>query len=273
MRYQTTVDPARFPYATLAPYWDRFTAAYDYDLWLARIEERALGLGVFGHRLLDIGCGTGKSFAPMLARGYEVTACDISEEMVDQARAKFADQVDDVFVADMRDLPACGEFDLVTCIDDALNYLLSDEELVAAFQGVANVLAPGGVYAFDVNSLKTYRTAFAQTFVREDAGGLFCWRGEGEPTFAPGGSTGATIEMFIEQEDDVWQRVTGRHVQRHHETAVITGALEAAGLECAAVVGQWPGCRLDDTVDEAAQIKLVYFARKASTAGNTREVM
>jgi SAM-dependent methyltransferase len=273
MRYQTAVDTARFPYATLAPYWDRFTAAYDYDLWLARIEERATALGVFGNRLLDVGCGTGKSFAPMLARGYDVTACDISEEMVDEARAKYADEVTEVFVADMRELPACGRFDLVTCIDDALNYLLSDDDLVAAFQGVADVLAPGGVYAFDVNTLKTYRTAFAQTFVREDPGGLFCWRGEAQPTFEPGDSASATIEMFVEHEDDVWQRVTGRHVQRHHQQAVIVDALQAAGLECAAVVGQWPGCLFDDTVDEAAQIKLVYFARKATHGGNTEEVV
>ena len=141
MRYQTTIDPARLPYAALAPYWDRFTAAYDYDLWLTRIEERAVALGIFGNRLLDVGCGTGKSFAPMLARGYDVTACDISDEMVEQTRAKFGDRVEDVFVADMRELPACGKFDFVTCIDDALNYLLTDEDLVAAFQGVADVLA------------------------------------------------------------------------------------------------------------------------------------
>jgi SAM-dependent methyltransferase len=269
MRYQTpetTADPAEHAYASLAPFWDRFTADYDYDLWLARIDDRARTLGVFGRRLLDIGCGTGRSFAPMLGRGYDVTACDLSGDMVDVARGKFADVVEEIFVADMRALPACGEFDLVTCIDDAINYLLSDEELADAFRGVADVLAPGGVYAFDVNSLNTYRTTFAQTFVSEDPGGVFCWRGETQPAFGPGDSASATIEMFIEDEDDVWHRLTGRHVQRHHGPDAVVAALEAAGLECAAVVGQWPGCRFDECVDETRQIKLVYFARKATGA-------
>jgi SAM-dependent methyltransferase len=275
MRYQTTettADPAQRAYASLAPFWDRFTADYDYDLWLARIDRRARTLGVFGRRLLDVGCGTGRSFAPMLGRGYDVTACDLSRDMVEVARGKFADVVDELFVADMRDLPACGEFDLVTCIDDAINYMLSDDELVAAFRGVANVLAPGGVYAFDVNSLKTYRTSFAQTFVSEDSGGLFCWRGEASPTFQAGDSASATIEMFIEDEEQVWQRLTGRHVQRHHAPGTVLAALEEAGLECASVVGQWPGCRFDECVDETRQIKLVYFARKAPDGRDPRGV-
>jgi SAM-dependent methyltransferase len=264
MRYQTASDPIQDAYAALAPYYDRFTADYAYDDWLAEIDNRARSLGVAGRRLLDIGCGTGKSFSPMLSRGYAVKACDLSEEMVDLARAKFADRVEEIFVADMRALPDDGEFDLVTCLDDGINYLGSDVELAAAFQGVADVLAPGGVYAFDVNTLKTYRTAFAQTFVREDHGGLFCWRGECESTFEPGGEASATLEIFIEDDDDAWQRITSRHFQRHHEPAVIRAALEGAGLECAAVVGQWPGGRLDEAVDETAQIKLVYFARRSA---------
>jgi SAM-dependent methyltransferase len=261
MSYQTTSDPAHHAYSTLAPFYDRFTADYAYDAWIAQIDERARALGVFGRRLLDVACGTGKSFGPQLARGYDVSACDLSEEMVELARGKFADRADDIFVADMRALPNEREFDLVTCLDDGINYLLSDEELVAAFQGVADILAPGGVYVFDVNTLNTYRTAFAQTFVREEAGALFCWRGEAEPGIEPGGSASATLEVFTEDTVEVWRRLTSRHFQRHHEPSVIRAALADAGLECAAVAGQWPGGRLDDVVDESAQIKLVYFAR------------
>jgi SAM-dependent methyltransferase len=275
MRYQSTentVRPARDSYATLAAHWDRFTADYDYDAWLAKIDERARRLGVFGRRLLDVGCGTGRSFAPMLGRGYDVTACDLSIGMVEVARTNFGALVDDLFVADMRELPECGEFDLVTCIDDAINYLLSEEDLVAAFRGVAAVLAPGGVYAFDVNTLHTYRTAFAETFVSEDAGGLFCWRGENEATFEPGDSASATIEMFIEDGNETWHRVSGRHFQRHHSPETIRAALAAAGLECAAIVGQWSGCRFDEQIDEARQNKLVYFARRARDGRKSEEV-
>jgi hypothetical protein len=185
--------------------------------------------------------------------------------MLDEARRKFAGQVEDLFVADMRELPPVGEFDLVTCIDDAVNYLLSQDELVATFTGVAQVLAPDGIFAFDVNSLKTYRTTFTQTILREDPGGLFCWHGEATAV-EPGDAASATIEAFIEVEDAVWRRVSSRHVQCHHPPGAIHDALADAGLECAAVAGQRPGCLLEDHVDENEHIKVVYFARRRRTA-------
>ncbi|MGI8802578.1 MAG: class I SAM-dependent DNA methyltransferase [Solirubrobacteraceae bacterium] len=261
MSYLETTDPARSAYATLAPFYDRFTAGYAHDRWLGQIESRALGLGLAGRRVLDIGCGTGKSFAPLLDRGYSVTACDISPEMVDEALQKFGDQVDDLLVGDMRDLPPLGEFDLVTCLNDAINYLLDPRELEAAFRSVADVLAPRGVYVFDVTSLGSYRSTFSRTILREDAGGLFCWHGEGTATMAAGDAVSARIEAFIEAEDELWQRVSSRHVQRHHPPTVIRAALHAAGLECAATAGQRPGGNLDDHADEREHIKVVYFAR------------
>jgi SAM-dependent methyltransferase len=261
MSQHQIADPALDAYAGLAPFYDRFTAGCAYDSWLAQIEQRARVLGLAGRRVLDIGCGTGESFGPLLDRGYEVTGCDLSPEMIEEAVRKFDGRVQDLLVADMRELPPLGSFDLVTCIDDAINYLLSAEELVDTFRGVAGLLAADGVFAFDVNCLSTYRTAFAETFVREDDGGLFCWRGEAETPIAPGDVASATIEGFLETDDGLWQRVSSRHVQRHHPPDTIRDALAAAGLECVDAAGQRPGCRLDDYVDEAEHIKVVYFAR------------
>src|ERR1700733_7988142 len=75
-------------YDSLAPAYDLLTNDYRHALWLERIEGLALANGLRGRRLLDIACGTGKSFLPLLRRGYETTACDISERMVELARAK-----------------------------------------------------------------------------------------------------------------------------------------------------------------------------------------
>ena len=67
-------DPAVAAYELLAPFYDLYTHDYGHDDWLANIEAIALEHGLSGRRLLDVGCGTGKSFVPMLALGYDVTA-------------------------------------------------------------------------------------------------------------------------------------------------------------------------------------------------------
>ena len=75
-------------YAVLAPAYDLLTARYEYPTWLDAIERLARRYGLAGRRVLDVGCGTGKSFMPLLERGFEVTACDISPEMVAEARRR-----------------------------------------------------------------------------------------------------------------------------------------------------------------------------------------
>jgi SAM-dependent methyltransferase len=259
----TAPNQAAYAYDVLAPYYDAFTAGYAYERWMEAIEDRALALGLSGSRALDLACGTGKSTAQLIARGYSVLACDISAGMIAQARRRYPEHADQFRVADMRDLPELGEFDLILCLDDAVNYLLSPDELAAAFSCAARVLAPGGIFAFDVNSLRTYRTMFSLDTVREGEGVLLAWKGETEPSFARGEMGQATVEIFVSRDDGLWERRSMRHIQRHHPPDTIRSALASAGLECV-VAGQHPGARLEDGFDDESHIKLVYFARHAS---------
>src|SRR3954463_11782369 len=185
-------DAAR-AYAVLAPAYDLLTAEYAYGPWLAAVERLARRHGVAGRRLLDVGCGTGKSFLPLLERGFEVTACDISPEMVAEARRKAQGRAE-IHVADMRRLPVLGQFDLVTCLDDAVNHLLQAEELVDAFGGLRANLAPGGLLVFDVNTLAAYRDV--PDVVVEDEGRLLRWRGGVAGPDGPGGGAGGGLGGF-----------------------------------------------------------------------------
>ncbi|MDP9292961.1 MAG: methyltransferase domain-containing protein [Actinomycetota bacterium] len=73
--------PGTAIYDSLAPVYDLLTAGYDHGRWLAALERLALEHGLAGRRLLDVACGTGSSFLPLLLAGYEVTACDVSPAM------------------------------------------------------------------------------------------------------------------------------------------------------------------------------------------------
>ncbi|HEU4723483.1 MAG TPA: class I SAM-dependent methyltransferase [Gemmatimonadaceae bacterium] len=250
-----TATPALLAYERLAPVYDDFTDGYDHDAWVGRLEQIARNHGANGPRVLDVACGTGKSFAPLLERGYDVWACDISPAMVEQARHRGDVGPERVFVADMRELPQLGAFELVTCLDDAVNYLLSVEELAAAFAGVARLLARDGVYLFDTNTLATYRAGFADGAVFERPLASAVWRGETATPIEPGALCMAAIELGAPGAGAI-----SRHVQRHYPEPVVRQALTSAGLATRAVLGQSTGGVLHEDADEQVHTKLVYVA-------------
>jgi SAM-dependent methyltransferase len=255
-------DAAR-AYAVLAPVYDLVTADYAHGPWLAAVERLARRHGLAGRRLLDVACGTGKSFLPMLERGFEVTACDISPEMAAEARDKAGDRAE-VHVADMRRLPIFGRFDLITCLDDAVNHLLGPDELADAFEGLCANLAPGGLLVFDVNTLLAYREIPDVVF--EDDERVVCWRGSHAELSEPGEEAEVVIDLFTHEGDGLWRRSLSRQRHRHHPVEEICELAEEAGLEVAAVLGQRPGAVLDDALDERVHGKAVFVMRREGRA-------
>src|ERR1051325_5991710 len=115
---ETGGESAERTYEAMAPVYDDFTAHHEYDLWTADLLKVLARRGLQGNRLLDVACGTGKSFMEMLPRGWQVTACDISPAMLARAQKKAGHAVE-LIIADMLELPRFGEFDLVWALDDA----------------------------------------------------------------------------------------------------------------------------------------------------------
>lgn len=250
---ETGGDWAQRTYEAMAPVYDDFTGHYESEAWIAdlvRILERH---GLTGKRLLDVGCGTGTSFMPMLAQGWEVTGCDISPAMLALAREKAGEKVQ-LAVADMLDLREFGEFDLVWALDDAINYLLSPEELARALAGMRANLAPTGLLLFDVNELQAYRTFFAETTVVEREGRELIWRGLSSADVPPG--------SICESEMEVAPGEVLTHRQRHFPEAEVRAALVQAGLECLDIFGHG----LDGIPTqplEPTHTKAIYIARIA----------
>jgi SAM-dependent methyltransferase len=245
---------ARRAYDAFAPIYDAFLHGYMYERWTGRLLGKAEDAGLSGKRLLDVGCGTGLSFTALLDRGFQVTGCDISPGMIEEARKKFSDTAT-LLVADMRELPALGEFDLVWSVNDAVNYLLSPEELQAALGGMRANLAPDGVLLFDVNTLQVYRTFFSEERVIESEGKKFTWRGQAS---AEGVSPAGFYEARLEGEGEVVEAHV--HRQRHFPEAEALAAIGAAGLRCVEVAGELEG-DLETGLDEDRHTKAVYVCR------------
>jgi SAM-dependent methyltransferase len=253
---------AEVAYQAIAPVYDDFTAHHDYELWLGNLLPKLEEHGLGGGRLLDVACGTGKSFIPMLERGWQVTACDISASMVELAAAKVGERAA-LSVADMRELPVFGEFDLVLCLDDAVNYLLDDEELERALTGMRRNLAPTGLLMFDVNTLRTYRTFFTEEVAVERDGMRLLWHGRSSADAAPRSVNEASFEvepLAGAPDPEVEPHV---HRQRHFPEEDIRAAMERSGLECLAVYGHGHDAIPHQPLDEDEDTKAVYIARLA----------
>jgi SAM-dependent methyltransferase len=252
---------AEIAYEAIAPFYDDFTAHHDYELWLGNLMPELKRLGLEGKRLLDVACGTGKSFIPLLERGWQVTASDVSPAMVELAREKVGDTVELSF-ADMRELPDFGEFDLVWCLDDAVNYLLSGEELEQALLGMRRNLRPDGLLMFDVNAMVAYRTFFAEEVTIERPGHRLVWKGRADADARPGSIAEASFEVQPLEGEEEPRIAPEMHRQRHFPEAEVLAKLEAAGLECLEVYGHGEDAVLHQPLRDDFHHKAVYIARR-----------
>ena len=139
-------------------FYDHHAADYEskFDKPLAsrvkKMEEDAILDFLFRHfppegRLLELGCGTGIFTLPVAGRGYDLTALDISQKMLDESRRKLeAAGVANVSLlkADVDDLPELEPFNAVFGIG-LLEYLDSPETFV---KKAAELLRTGGVACF-----------------------------------------------------------------------------------------------------------------------------
>jgi SAM-dependent methyltransferase len=254
---------AEIAYESIAPVYDDFTAHHEYDVWFGRLMPKLEKHGIPpGRRLLDVACGTGKSFIPMLERGWQVTACDISPKMVAIARGKVGDAAE-LHVADMRELPTFGEFDLVWCLDDAVNYLLSPAELVRALTGMRRNMRPDSLLMFDVNTLEAYRTFFGEEVTVERNARRLIWKGMTSPDAPPGSIAEASFEVEPLGESAGPPIPPEMHRERHFPEATVLAALGQAGLDCLDVFGHHHDAIPQQPLDEVAHTKGVYIARAA----------
>jgi SAM-dependent methyltransferase len=272
MHGQETTQPPRDAalraYEAFAPAYDAFTVELDYEPWLVEVLPRLERYGLSGKHLLDVGCGTGESLIPMLDRGWHVVGCDIAPAMVEIARKKVGERAR-LKVADMRELPTFGVFDLVWSLNDSVNYLVDRVELEAALAGMRTNLGDGGLLVFDLNTLLAYRTFFAERHVVEHAGGRLIWTGTASSEQPPGSICEATFEV----EGGLAARQVEPHVhrQRHFPEAEVLAALEKVGLRCLGVFGQDIDGALEQPLDESRHVKALYVAGRQTRIGADTE--
>lgn len=103
-----------------------------------------------GNRLLDVCCGHGWH-DHFLKQEFEIVGVDLNETVLEIARKRNPEVK--YVTGDVRDFELDEEFDVVLCFD-ALEHLLTYEELKSSLGCLQNHLADGGLLMFHLDRLK-----------------------------------------------------------------------------------------------------------------------
>jgi len=243
--------------------YDECNLENDYELWLGgillpQLEKQGLKRGW----ALDLGCGTGRGFPPLLKRGWRMVGCDASAGMLATAKRKFGSSVR-LLNLDARELPSIPTgsdqpnqegFDLVLMLNDVINYLTDDGDLDRACAGIKRNLRPAaGLAVLDANTLGLFRRDYGLGDPERLGATDWQWRGLTEHC-AP--------EQVYEAELRDPAGLSRVHRQRHWPRIQVEDALNASGLQSVAVMGQREeagGIRLSTAPSEAQDQKLLYF--------------
>jgi hypothetical protein len=141
-------------------------------------------------------------------------------------------------------------------MNDAVNYLIGEGELEQALRRIRANLAADGLLLFDCNSLMMYRLAYesAEDAV-ENEGRTWTWTGLGReddsvPVYRVR-IAGDGIEPIVNQE-------------RYFQIGEVEAALDGAGFDCLAVLGQREEGNevvLREPADDESDHKIVYIGR------------
>ena len=218
-------------YSDFSTVYDVFMDNVPYEEWADGIAEVLSEYGINDGLVLDLGCGTGTLTELLAAKGYDMIGVDSSEDMLAEAITKQPENLDILYLnQDITDFELYGTVRAVVSTCDSLNYLLEDDELLAAFRLINNYLEPDGVFVFDMNAPEKYTDVLADNVFaenREDTS--FIW----ENTFDDETSINEyALTLFIlDEESGLYEKSEEFHYQRAYTRDEIKSLLNEAGLE------------------------------------------
>ncbi|MHB0868260.1 MAG: class I SAM-dependent DNA methyltransferase [Chloroflexota bacterium] len=217
------------PYSRYADLYDTLGQS-DFSQAMLLLAERTIRRhALAGHEILDLACGTG-TVALLLAReGYRVTGVDRSEEMLEIARmkAREAGIEADFLRQDMTLLEMERSFDLALCFYDSLNHLLSLRDLEMAFQGVASVLKPNGLFIFDMNTVHCLAHDWGNQVVEERCASALLVH---QYSYEPEARIGTLEILCLLNGKDRIEKFREIHRERGYTREEVAKALQKSGL-------------------------------------------
>ena len=151
------------PYSALAEIYDQVMSHVDYARWARHLLRLAKLHGMRPRRVLDISCGTGRLCREFYRKGLDVLGCDASVPMLRVAVANAdAAAKTHYWCATMERSAVRGPIDMAISSYDSMNYLHSPDDWLKVLHHINRVLTPGGLFIFDVSTIRNSQEVFAE---------------------------------------------------------------------------------------------------------------
>lgn len=215
-------------YHALAKSYDRLTSDVDYQATVDFYFEILKREGLNPKTAVDLACGTGSVAMLLAEKGMQVTAVDLSAEMLSEAAQKAADMENPPFFVcqPLQALQLPRGVDLAVCALDSLDYITDPDDCAEAMHRIYRVLNPGGIFIFDVNTPEKLRAMDSQVFLDEDEDVFCVWRGEFDEKT---NICSYGMDLF-QREGGVWHRSFEEHREYAYSADQLKGYLRSAGF-------------------------------------------
>ena len=222
-------------YHALAVSYDRLTDDVDYGAVVDFYREILNKEGLQPRTAVDLACGTGSVALLLAQQGMQVTAVDMSEEMLCVASEK-AQELENppMFVCQkLQELSLPKGVDLAVCALDSIDYITDPADCKEAIRRVYRALNPGGCFIFDVNTPEKLKAMDGQVFLDEDDDVYCVWRGSFDPD-----TNICTYGMdLFQRQGNCWQRSGEEHCEYAYSQAELVQYLKDAGFTHIRVYG------------------------------------
>lgn len=151
-------------YHDLADYYDDLVKDEEATMRWADLTESVLGRQ--RTKILELACGSAEISLELSLRGYSVLATDLSQDMLNKAKAKNKAENLRFEPLNMISFDLNERFDAVLCYCDSINYLSDLSEVKSMFHSVRKHLNEGGIFIFDMHTPDRLQE-FNEEFIEE----------------------------------------------------------------------------------------------------------
>lgn len=158
------------PYSQLAQIYDYVMRHVNYGRWAHYLRDLFCQADIEVTNVLDIACGTGNLMLKLRELDFAVAGFDESLGMVQAAKAKTRARKLRVPVwrDSMTSFAVKRPMDGIVCTYDSINYCMNEAACAAVFARASEAIRPGGVFVFDICTVKNSRKHFRRYYEKEE---------------------------------------------------------------------------------------------------------